>query len=406
VLMGFTTGAAVLIAASQFPTAVAAPAPDGGVVDRAWWALVHPGDWGGQATILAVVTVALVVGARRVHRLFPGVLVAVLVGLVWSEVADYPDAIIGDLPSGLPTLSLALPWSDIGMVLVPGIVIALVGFAEPAAIARTYAAADRQPWSADREFIASGVANLTSGISGGFPVGGSFARSSINRLAGARTRWSGGITGALVFAFLPFASVLEPLPRAVLGAIVVAAAASLIRIPTLVRLWAESLPQATVAWTTMVVTLVASPHVEWGVVSGIALAVGVHLWRELRIVVEGEIEGNRCMLRPRGVLWFGSANRIDDLLLDVAARHPEVDEVVVDLSGLGRVDYSGAMVLRRMLDEAEESGLTVEVRGLPPQSSRVVARYLRGRAVRRPGAGAPDRRPPTSRPRSGSDRPE
>ena len=87
---------------------------------------------------------------------------------------------------------------------VPGTVIALVGFAEPASVARTLAAQDRRSWDPDREFVSQGAANVAAGVTGGFPVGGSFSRSALTREAGGRTRWSGAVTGLAVLALLPF----------------------------------------------------------------------------------------------------------------------------------------------------------------------------------------------------------
>ncbi|MBT8213694.1 MAG: sodium-independent anion transporter, partial [Acidimicrobiia bacterium] len=229
VLVGFTSAAAILICSSQLPVALGAPAPDGGLLERAWWSITHPGDWETAAVVLAIVSVLVVIGGRRIHKLFPGVLVAVLIGVGFSDLVGYDGVTVGDIPAGLPPFGVDLPWGDLGMLIVPGIVIALVGFAEPAAIARVFAAQDRERWDPDREFISQGVANLASGFSGGFPVGGSFSRSSINKLAGGRSRWSGAVTGVVVLAFLPVAGILEPLPRAVLGAIVIAAVARLVR---------------------------------------------------------------------------------------------------------------------------------------------------------------------------------
>ena len=160
-----------------------------------------------------------------------------------------------------------------------------MGFAEPAAIARTFAAQDRQPWSSDREFVSQGVANLVSGISGGFPVGGSFSRSSVNRMAGGKTRWSGAVTGLVVLAFLPMAGVLSPLPRAILAAIVIAAVVQLIQVRSLIRLFVYSRPQALVAWGTFGVTLALAPRIEWAVLIGIGLGILLHLWRELSVEV-------------------------------------------------------------------------------------------------------------------------
>ena len=80
----------------------------------------------------------------------------------------------------------------------PALVIALVGFAEPSSIARTFAAQGRERWDANREMVSQGVANLAAAVSGAFPVGGSFSRSSLNKLAGATSAWAGAITGAFV----------------------------------------------------------------------------------------------------------------------------------------------------------------------------------------------------------------
>ncbi len=201
--------------------------------------------------------------------------------------------------------------------------IALVGFAEPAAIARTFATQDRQPWSPDREFISQGIANLASGLSGGFPVGGSFSRSSINRLAGGRTRWSGAITGLTVFAFLPFASVIEQLPTAILGAIVIAGVYKLIRLVTIARIVPLLTPPGDggmghVHTHPGALTSHRSgghsrhrPRGGWST-SGERCGSTSETW-----VVDGSIH-----LQPRGVLYFGSAPALGDRLAAEMAEHP------------------------------------------------------------------------------------
>ena len=203
VLVGFTTAAAILIVSSQLPTALGVVADGDTILSRLWWTVRHAGDWELTAIVLSLITVALVAGGRRVHRLFPGVLIAVVVGIVYSVVADYTGLRVGDVNLSFPGSPLDLPWGNVWSLIVPGAVIALVGFAEPASIARIFAAQDRERWSPNRELISQGAANLASGLSGGFPVGGSFSRSSINRLVGGETRWSGAVTGLAVLAFLP-----------------------------------------------------------------------------------------------------------------------------------------------------------------------------------------------------------
>jgi len=279
VVTGFTSAAAILILASQLPKALGVAAAEGdGVLSRAAWSLGHVDHWEIASVGIAAVTVLLVLAGRRVvHRLFPGALLAVVGGVVVSRIADYGGPVVGEVPTGFPDLSLDLPWGSTGSLLVGGVLIALVGFAEPASIARVFADEDRQRWSADREFVSQGMANIAASVSGAFPVGGSFSRSSLNRLAGAQTRWSGLVTGAAVLAFLPFADVLAPLPRATLGGVVVAAVVGLVRPVALVSMVRRSPTDALVAWTTFIVTLTMEPHVERGVLIGILLSLAVGL---------------------------------------------------------------------------------------------------------------------------------
>jgi SulP family sulfate permease len=347
VLIGFTSAAAILITSSQIPTAVGVAPPD-----------------------------ALVVGGRKVHRLFPGVLAAVVVGITYSALTEYDGLTVGEVPAGLPPFSLDLPWGSLPSLLVSGVVIALIGFAEAAAISRTYAARDRTSWSPDREFVSQGVANLVSGISGGFPVGGSFSRSSIDRLAGGKTRWAGAITGLVVLAFLPIAGLLSPLPRAILGAIVISAVARLIKLSPLWTMWSDSKLQAAVLWTTFALTLILSPRIEIAVIIGIGLGVLIHLWRETSVGVDASYDGSTLHITPTGVLYFGSAPQLNEVLLEQLEDYPEATELVFHLNSLGRIDYTGALALKSVATAAEQAGLSVEFRDLPPQTRRILERVF------------------------------
>ena len=364
-LLGFTSAAAVLIVASQIPTLLGVVPDDGGLLRRAWEALIDPGSWDGTGIAVGALTAVVVVGGRLFHRLFPGVVVAVVGALVFSEVSGFDGLVVGDVPAGLPDLTTGFPWSSIPDLVIPAVAIALVGFAEPAAIARTFAAQDRERWDPNREFVGQGLANVASAVVGGFPVGGSFSRTSLNRLAGGRTPWSGAITGVAVLAFLPFVSVLEALPRAVLAAVVIVAVTRIVRLDAMVRLIGVSWGQSVVAWGTFAATIALSPRIDLGVIVGIVLGVGFHLRREMRIRVRTEYAGTTLTLRPSGVLYFGSAPQLDQTLTDTLAEHPATERVVVDLTELGRVDYTGAMVLREFTEACEAAGLAVGVSGIP-----------------------------------------
>lgn len=378
VVQGFTTGAAVLIIASQLPAVFGVSPTQEDTLPRAWATLTSPGDWDGTAIVLAVMTIVAVRGSRRLHRLFPGVLAVVIIATAWSSLTDYGGATLGHLPDGWVSLGLDLPWGEWTTLLVPGIVIAVVGFAEPAAICRTFAAEDRIPWNADREFVGNGIANLASAVSGGFPVGGSFARSSLSRLAGATTVWTGAISGALVLAVLPLATHLEPLPRAVLGAIVITAVMGLVQPVLIARMWPRSAPQATIATVTFAATLLTSPNVERGILIGVALSIALHLYREMRVDYRYERDGDRVVVRPSGVVWFASTPALEDAFRNALAEHADVAHVVVDLSACGRLDYTGASAIANEVAELTSSGYTVEFVNIPTHAYRALAAFVGG----------------------------
>ena len=372
-MTGFLSAAAILILSSQLPGALGSAVPvDEGVLQRAWWAVSHPESWETTAVGLSVFTIVAVVVAARIHPLVPGVLFAAAVGVVFSLVTDYSGSIVGAIPVGLPPLSATLPWVQLPSLIVPGIVISVIGFAEGVSISRVFASEDRQRWDANREFLSKGVANVVSAFVGGFPVGGSLSRTSLNRLAGARSRWSGLVTGVAVLVFLPFASILSVLPRAVLAGIVVAAISKLVRPQELWALWRVAPAQALVGWGTFVATLVLSPHIDQAILIGIAMSAAVHLWRELTPHVTAEREGDTLFVEPSGVLWFGSAPALEDQLFARLAEEPDVKKVVIKCAGLGRIDLSGAYTLAEMLEQSERAGLEMTLEGVPEHAVRLL----------------------------------
>ena len=379
VLTGFTASAAILIVASQVPSMFDTTPDTEGVIERALWVLLRPNEWDAKAMALSAATALVVLGARRVHQLFPGVLIAVVVAVLWSDLSNYDGTVIGDLPGGFITISLDLPYGETPSLLVAGIVIALVGFAEPTSIARTFATQDRIPWSANRELLSQGVANLASGISGGFPVGGSFSRSSLNRSAGAQTQWSGAVTGAFVMAAIPLSATLESLPTAVLGAIVLTAVYRLIDVRAMLRIARCSSLQGLVVFGTFAATLISAPNVERGVIAGVGLAFIAHLVRELRVDHTHEVEEDTLVLRPYGVIWFVTAPHLEASFIAARAEHPQLENLRIDFANVGRVDYGGAATLAELVDDAVDAGLNVDIVNIAPHAKRSIAAHLGGR---------------------------
>lgn len=386
VVSAFTVAAAVLIVASQLPPLLDVPSTSGNPLLAAGHALGQPGGWDPAAIAVGLGMVAVIVLSRRISPLVPGALVGSVVALGLTATGILSVTEVGQIPDGLPPLTTGLPWGSLGSLVVPGLVIALVGFAEPASISRKYAAEDRTTWDPDREFVGQGLANVVAGMFSGYPVGGSFSRSALNRLSGARTRWSGVLTGLAVLAVMPFASVLGGLPRAALAGLVVAAVLSLLEVRSFRDAWRFSRPQFLVAFPTFVATLVAAPRVERGVLVGVALSLAVHLWRELRLELDVWTTGDTLHVQPQGVLYFASAPSLETRVMALMAATPDLSRVVVHLDKIGRLDLTGALVLRSLVEDMRGARADVVVIGAQPQARRLVEAVLASSATVECGA--------------------
>ncbi|MCO4760712.1 MAG: SulP family inorganic anion transporter [Myxococcales bacterium] len=372
VLRGFILAAALLILSSQLPSALGVQVTGTTVMGRALEALMQPMQWDPLAVGFSVVTLTLIFGGRHLHPMFPGVLVAAGLSLAASVFLGYDGATLAHVPAGLPSLTLDLPWHRTPELLLPGAVIALVGFAEAASIGQTFAEMERVHWDPNREFVGQGVANIVAGLTSGFPIGGSFSRSALTHLAGGRTRLAGAITGATVLCILPFASVLEPLPKAVLGATVIAAVRSLLSVKPITDLWRLSRAQFVIATATFVLTLALAPRVELAVLTGIGISIMVHLWREQEFHVVSCLSGQQLTVRPLGVLWFGSAPAFRRRISETLADHHEITDLSLDVSGLGRVDMSGALMLSQLIESVRARDISVRFVSVPPQIGKIL----------------------------------
>ena len=272
VVIGFTSGAAIVIIFSQLPKSLGVRDATGGVISAGWDSLFSPSQWEIGAILFSIFTIVIIFGGRALHRLFPGVLIAVVSGILISQLGDYSGQTVGELPRGFIQLKFQYEWGAIVDLIFPAIIIAIVGFAEPASIARTFAREENMKWNANKEFISQGIANLASAASNAFPVGGSFGRSALNKVAGATTPWAGAFTGAFVLAALPFIFLLENLPSAILGATVIGAVIKLVKIAGVWEIFHESTSQGLVAIGTFMATIVTSPRIERGIVIGLVFA--------------------------------------------------------------------------------------------------------------------------------------
>ena len=145
-------------------------------------------------------------------------------------------AVIGRIPAGLPGLSP--PSLDaLDRLLVPALGVLLVAYTDVILTGRAFEKADREDLDAGRELLALGAANVGSSLLHGFPVSSSASRTALATSAGARSQVYLLAAGAGVVAVPLFLGpLLSSVPSAVLGALVVFAAAKLIDIQGFRRL--------------------------------------------------------------------------------------------------------------------------------------------------------------------------
>ena len=136
--------------------------------------------------------------------------------------------------------------------------------------------------------------------------------------------------------------------------------------------------QALVGVGTLAATLASAPRVERGVMVGVGLALLAHLYRELSVTTPSVREGNTLTVAPEGVLWFATIPSVERLIRAAIADEHDLDTVVLDLAGVGRMDFSAAAALRRIVEEIGdyENDVAVEIVNVRQGAARGAAAHL------------------------------
>lgn len=292
--------------------------------------------------------------------------------------------IVGEIPQGLPPLTLPAfdpqLWRELAL---PALLISVVGFVESVSVGHTLAAKRRQRIVPDQELVALGASNLSAAFTGGFPVTGGFARSVVNFDAGARTPAAGVLTaGGLALASLLLTPALYHLPQATLAATIVVAVLSLVDLRVLRDTWSYSKADFAAVTATLGVTLALG--VEQGLVAGIAVSLGLHLFRTSRphVAVVGLVPGtqhfrnllrHRVLTSPRLLslrvdesLYFANARALEDALNQEVAARPQLQHVVLQCSAVNAIDASALESLEALAQRLQAAGIALhlsEVKG-------------------------------------------
>src|SRR5262245_53064865 len=364
---GYMNGIALTVFLNQLPKLFGFSVDGGGPL-RQIWAFAEgllAGRANGVAFAVGAVTLVLILVFKRVPRV-PGLLVAVVIATVAVAVLDLAAragvSVLGPLPRGLP--APALPWigaSDLVDVLVGGVTVALVSFADTSVLSRTFAARLGTPVDPNQEMVGLGAANLAAGFFQGFPIASSSSRTPVAEAAGARTQLT-GVVGAVAIALLLMVApeLLEDLPSTALAAVVIAAAIGLVEVADLRRIYRI---QRWEFWLSMVCFAgVAVFGAIVGIGIAIAMAVIEFLWDGWRphSAVLGRVDGvsgyhdvrrypsarlvpGLVLFRWDAPLFFANAELFRDRALDAVASSPTpVRWLVVAAEPVTSVDVTAA----------------------------------------------------------------
>jgi sulfate permease, SulP family len=368
VISGFTSAAALVIAASQFRSLTGIEAEGGETFAAEIAGLL--GAIGTLHPLTLVVglgsVVALLLLKRRLPRI-PGPLVVVTLVTAAAFLAGLDQrgvALLGEVPSGLPAPALpAVGLDQLQQLLVPALVIALLSFMEGISVAKAIASRTHDRVDSSQELLASGASNVAAGLFQAFPVAGGFSRTAVNHQAGARTPVASLITAAMVaFSALALTPLFTYLPRAVLAAIVVVAVFGLVDLATARHAWRTDRWDFATLAVTFAATLLLG--VELGIGIGIAASLLLLVARsarphitELGLVAETghfrnvdryvtRTDPRVLLIRVDAALLFATApavhRRVEQLC---ASRDDRLQAVVLDFSAVSDVDGDGAHVL-------------------------------------------------------------
>jgi sulfate permease, SulP family len=380
-LVGFVHGIAITLICGQLGkltgVAIDADRPLGQLGDL----LRDLDEVSGATLATGLAALVLLLLLKRFAPRFPGPLLVVVGSIVLGYAVDLSDhgiATIGSLPSGLPSFDLpTVPLAD-AVALVPAALgIVFVTFSDGILIARSVAGRHQQHVDANQELLAMGVANISAGLTQGFPIGNSNSRTTVNEQMGVKTQVGGIVLATTVaLVLLVFADPVEKLPAAVLGAVIVAAAIGLISLED----WRHV---RTISQADFVIALAAMGGVVlFGVLEGIVVAVGLSIldvvrrsarphdavlgfvpkmdrWANASLHPSAQLTEGVLAYRLDDRLFFANADYVQGRIREALAGSPTpVRWFVFDAEAVNEIDSTGVEALENVVTDLERQGIT------------------------------------------------
>ncbi|UKJ08606.1 SulP family inorganic anion transporter [Solitalea lacus] len=343
---------------------------------------------------LGVIMIILLMGLEHFFPKVPAPLIAVALGITIMKVLhlqSFGIEQVGYIPKGLPSIV----WPDVSLVsqLWGGALgIALMSFTETIAAGRAFSKGDEPPIKANRELLATGLANTGSAIFGAMPSGGGTSQTAINRIAGSKTQVSALVTaGIALLTMLFIAPLLGSMPQATLAAVVIVYSIGLIK----TRDFREILKIRRTEFIWALVALIGV--VLFGTLKGIVVAIivslialaqqvadpplrvlgrkpGSNVFRPLSVEhPEDETYPGLLILRPEGRIFFLNASRVGEKINALLSKYkPRV--IAIDFSGVFDLEYTALKMLIEAEKRLSNAGISVWLVGLNPTVLEMVNR--------------------------------
>ncbi|MFQ2099941.1 SulP family inorganic anion transporter [Aeromonas sanarellii] len=386
VLVGFKSGIGLVIILDQLPKLFGVHLQK----ENFFLDLYHLGQalpqtsWLTLGVALATLVVLVFMEWRFPHSPAPLLGVGVGIALVWGlGLNEAGVAIVGTIPTGLP--GLTMPDPTLVLQLLPGAAgIALMSFTETIAAGRAFVGKEEPEINANRELVATGLANLGGAFCGSMPAGGGTSQTAVVRSVGGLSQRASAVTAAMALATMIFlAPLLSWLPSATLAMVVIVYSVGLIQPGEFRKI--GQIRMMEFRWAVIACLGV----LLFGTLEGIVVAILASLLglasqtAHPRVYVIGRKPGEDVLrplseqhpddetipglliLRPEGRLFFINAQHVAAQVRQLTETHrPEV--VVLDMSRVQDVEYSALMMLMEGERQVRDKGVTLWLAGLNP----------------------------------------
>lgn len=389
VISGFTSAAAIIIGISQIKNFSGIRiANEMTFLDKFFGLFtaffsIHLG-----TLVIGILSVLAIVGLKKISKKIPSGLIVVTVMLFLSYLFDFKSlgiSVIGNIPSGLPPMSLpSLPFEQIKELFPIALTLALIAFMEAIAVSKSFEE-EQSEYEIDpnQELIALGTANILGAFFSAYPTTGGFSRTAVNVEAGAKSNISAIVSVLIIAATLLFLTPLfYYLPKAVLAAIVLVAVSNLVDLNYPKRLYKKRKDEFYLLVFTFFMTLVLG--VKEGILLGVLVSVFLLIYRTSKphIAVLGNVKGSDyyknifrfekdvidrddlVIIRFDAQLYFGNKDYLKrELLKLVSKKAATLKAVILNAESISYIDSSANMMLLKLVTKLKKRNIAFIITG-------------------------------------------